>query len=312
MSDATVAPSITIEDLRGSSRRRRRDRAVRRAFLAAATMSVVISALIVFSLLSEAWTFVSQVEWATVWTDGWFPRRAMYDVRTLIVGSLLVTVVAMVIAVPVGLGAAVYLAEYAGPRVRRWLKPILEVLAGIPSVVVGFFALTWIGPEVVQRLRDGAPQQTMMAAGIGVGVLIIPLVASISEDAMRAVPRSLREASYGLGAKKVTTTVRVVMPAAVSGLVAALIVAFSRAIGETMVVYIAAGRSGGALFETDPFEPGLTMTAGMASLAAGTDSVVGAGLTFQSLFFVGIVLFAITLTLNLVADRFVRRVRQRY
>lgn len=312
MSHATVAAPITLDSLRGDGRRRRRDRAVRRVFLAAATMSVVISALIVFSLLREAWTFVSQVEWATVWTDGWFPRRGLYDVRTLIVGSLLVTVVAMILAVPVGLGAAVYLSEYASPRVRRWLKPILEILAGIPSVVVGFFALTWIGPEVVQRVRDAAPQQTMMAAGLGVGVLIIPLVASISEDAMRAVPRSLREASYGLGAKKVTTTVRVVIPAAVSGLVAALLIAFARAIGETMVVYIAAGRSGGALFETDPFQPGLTMTAGMASLAAGTDSVVGAGLTFQSLFFVGIVLFAITLTLNLVADRFVRRVRQRY
>ena len=152
----------------------------------------------------------------------------------------------------------------------------------------------------------------MMAAGIGVGILIIPLIASISEDAMRSVPDALREASYGMGARKVTTTVRVVVPAAISGLVAAMIIAISRAIGETMVVFIAAGRSGGALFETDPFQPGLTMTAGMATVAAGTDNVVGEGLTFQSLFFVGIVLFAITLGLNLFADRFVRRVRQKY
>lgn len=312
MSDLDIRQNVSLADLGGDRGRRRRERAVRLFFLSAAAMSVVISGLIVLSLVREAWTFITQVEWATVWTDGWFPRRGLYDIKTLIVGSVLVTVVAMVIAVPVGLGAAVYLSEYARPRMRRWLKPILEVLAGIPSVVVGFFALTWIGPEVVQRFREGAPQQTMMAAGIGVGILIIPLVASISEDAMRSVPHSLREASYGMGAKKITTTVRVVIPAAVSGLVAALIIAFSRAVGETMVVYIAAGRSGGALFETDPFQPGLTMTAGMASLAAGTDSVVGEGLTFQSLFFVGMVLFAVTLTLNLVADRFVHRVRQRY
>jgi phosphate transport system permease protein len=313
LSDAIVsAGALTLADLGGSGRRRRRERLVRFALQSAAVLSVVISGLIVFSLVREAWTFVTEVDWSTVWTDGWFPRRGIYDVKTLIIGSLIVTLVGMAIAVPAGLGAAVYLSEYAKPRVRRWLKPALEVLAGIPSVVVGFFALTWIGPEVVQQLRDGTPQQTMMAAGIGVGILIIPLIASISEDAMRSVPDSLREASYGMGARKVTTTVRVVIPAAISGLVAALIIAISRAIGETMVVYIAAGRSGGALFETDPFEPGLTMTAGMASVAAGTDSVVGEGLTFQSLFFVGIVLFGITLGLNLVADRFVRRVRQRY
>ena len=308
----TGGAALTAEDLRGGAGRRRTERLVRTALLAAAVFSVIISGLIVFSLIREAWTFIVEVEWRTVWTDGWFPRRGIYDVKTLLVGSLLVTVVGMAIAVPIGLGAAVYLSEYAKPSVRRWLKPTLEILAGIPSVVVGFFALTWIAPEVVQRLRDGTPQQTMMAAGIGVGILIIPLIASVAEDAMRAVPDSLREASYGMGARKVTTTIKVVVPAAISGLVAALIIAVSRAIGETMVVYIAAGRSGGALFETDPFQPGLTMTAGMASVAAGTDSVVGEGLTFQSLFFVGIVLFFITLALNLIADRYVRRVRERY
>ena len=303
---------LTVADLRGSPQRRRRERGIRLILQAAAITSVIVSALIVFSLVREAWTFITQVEWATVWSDGWFPRRGTYDIKTLILGSVIVSIVAMIIAVPAGLGAAVYLSEYASPRVRRWIKPTLEILAGIPSVVLGFFALTWIGPEIVQRLRDGAPQQTMMAAGIGVGILIIPLIASISEDAMRSVPDALREASYGMGARKVTTTVRVVVPAAISGLVAAMIIAISRAIGETMVVFIAAGRSGGALFETDPFQPGLTMTAGMATVAAGTDNVVGEGLTFQSLFFVGIVLFAITLGLNLFADRFVRRVRQKY
>ena len=316
MTDVTVdrgsTRALTLEDLRGNARRERQERIVRLLLLVATCTSVVVSVLIVFSLARETWTFVSQVEWAALWTDGWFPRRGMYDVKTLLVGSLIVTVIGLAFAAPLGLGAAIYLSEYASARVRRTLKPTLEILAGIPSVVVGFFVLTFIAPELIQPLRDGTPQQTMFAAGLGVGILIIPLVASIAEDAMRSVPLALREAAFGMGAKKVTTTVRVVIPAAVSGLVAALIIAVSRALGETMVVFIAAGKSGGALFETDPFQPGLTMTAGMASIAAGTDQVVGAGLTFQSLFFVGAVLFLFTLSLNLIGDRFVRRVRQKY
>lgn len=313
MTDTTIdAATLSIADLRGDPRKRRKEQAIRVILLGAAVFSIVVSALIVFSLIREAWTFISQVEWATLWTDGWFPRRGIYDIKTLVVASLIVTAIGMTIAVPVGLGAAIYLSEYARPRARRILKPTLEILAGIPSVVVGFFALTFIAPEIIQNVFQGSPQQTMLAAGIGVGVLIIPLIASISEDAMRSVPQTLRDASYGLGSKKVTTVVKVVLPAAVSGLVAAFIVGISRAVGETMVVFIAAGRSGGSLFQANPLEGGLTMTAGMASIAAGTDQVVGADLTFQSLFFVGLLLFVVTLALNLIADRFVRRVRQRY
>jgi phosphate transport system permease protein len=304
--------SITLTDLRGDRRRRLKETVIGRLFLGAALFSILVSVLIVFSLVREAWTFVSQVEWRTVWSDGWFPRRNLYDIKTLIVGSLAVTVIAMAFAVPIGLGAAVYLSEYARPRARRFLKPVLETIAGVPSVVIGFFVLTFISPEIIQRLRDGTPQQTLAAAGLGVGILLIPLIASVTEDALRSVPGTLREASYGMGAKKITTVVRVVLPAALSGLVASLIIAVSRALGETMVVFIAAGKSGGALFETDPFQPGLTMTAGMASIAAGTDQVVGAALTFQSLFFVGMLLFVITLGLNLLADRLVRRYRQHY
>lgn len=298
--------------LSSTTGRHRRETVIRNILRASAGLSILISFLIVLSLAREAWTFVSQVEWASLVADGWFPRRGIYDVRTLLAGSVIVAAIAMVVAAPLGLGAAIFLAEYAPPRVRRTLKPVLEVLAGIPSVVLGFFALTWISPEVVQRLVADAPQFTLMAAGIGVGILTIPLIASIAEDAMRAVPAPLREASYGLGARKITTTVRVVIPAAVSGLVAAFIVAISRAIGETMVVFIAAGATGGSLFTVDPFESGQTMTAAMAAQAAGTDAVRGAALTFQSLFFVGLVLFLITLSLNVVADRFVRRFRQKY
>ena len=315
MASTTVIPGKAPGppvDLSGDRRRLRREALVRRVFFGAALFSVVVSALIVFSLLREAWTFMSQVEWATVWSDGWFPRRGMYDIKTLIVGSLIVSVIAMGLAVPVGLGAAIYLSEYANPRVRRVLKPIMETIAAVPSVVIGFFVLAFIAPEIIQRVSETTPLRTLAAAGLGVGILLIPLIASVTEDALRAVPGTLREASYGMGAKKMTTVVRVVFPAALSGVVASLIIAVSRALGETMVVFIAGGKSGGALFETDPLQPGLTMTAGMASVAAGTDSVVGEALTFQSLFFVGLVLFVITFGLNLVADRLVRRFREQY
>ncbi len=313
MTDLATRPqTYSLEDFRGSRSRMRTERIVRGVLFGAALLSIVVSVLIVASLVGEAWTFVSQVELASLWTDGWFPRRGIYDIKTLVAGTLIVTVIAMVVAVPLGLGAAVYLSEYARPGVRKLLKPALEILAGIPSVVLGFFALTFISPEVVQRMNPTATQFNIAAAGIGVGILAIPLIASVSEDAMRSVPRALREASYGLGARKITTTIRVVIPAAVSGLVAAFIVAVSRAIGETMVVFIAAGATGGSLFSTDPFKPGQTMTAAIASQAAGTDQVRGAGLTFQSLFFVALLLFAITLVLNVLAGRFVQRVRQAY
>lgn len=297
--------------LSGSRRRHRKERAVRGVFLVAASTSLVVSGLIVVALFREAWTFLAEVDLSALSAAGWFPRRGLYDVRTLFVGSLITTGIAMVVATPLGLGAAAYLAEYARPGTRRLLKPILEILAGIPSVVLGFFALTWLSPNLVQRFFTDAPGFNLMAAGIGVGILVTPLVASISEDALKAVPVSLREASSGLGARKVTTTLRVVFPAAISGIVASLIIAVSRAIGETMVVAIAAGASGGTLFTVDPAQPGQTMTAAIASLAAGTDQVRGASAAFQSLFFVGLLLFAITFLLNVAGERFVRRTRQR-
>jgi phosphate transport system permease protein len=304
--------STTTVDLTGNKRRLRKEAAVKTVFFAAAVFSVVVSGLIIFSLIREAWTFMSTVEWHRVWGDGWFPRRGQYDIKTLIVGSAIVTGSAMVLAVPVGLGAAIYLSEYAPARLRRVLKPVLETIAAVPSVVIGYFVLTFISPDLIQRLRESTPQQTLFAAGLGVGILLIPLIASVTEDALRAVPNTLREASYGMGAKKITTVLKVVLPAALSGVVASLILAVSRALGETMIVFIAGGRSGGSLFSMDPFQGGLTMTAAMASVATGTDQVVGEGLTFPSLFFVGLVLFVVTFVLNLLADRFVRRFRQTY
>jgi phosphate transport system permease protein len=309
-------PGLSIGDLRGSVRRRRKETAVRTVFLVMALLSIVISAGIVLSLVGQAWTFLTKVELSSLWSSGWFPRDGDFDIRTIVIGSIVVTVIAMLVAGPVGLASAIYLSEYATPRTRRIVKPVLEILAGVPSVVLGFFALTFIAPEIMQQIFSNSPQANLAVAGLGVGILTIPLVASISEDAMKAVPDSLREASYGMGAKRATTCMRVVIPAAVSGLVAAFIISISRAIGETMVVFIAAGGGNGSFLHLNPLdaslEPGLTMTAAMATQASGTDAVKGAGPTFESLFFVGFLLFLITLSLNLVAGRFVARVRQKY
>ena len=298
--------------LRGSPARRRKERVVRLTLLSAALTTIGVSLFIVLSLIFDALRFLAQIGIEQLFSGGWFPRRDMYDIPTTLAGTLMVTLVAMLLAVPVGLGTAIYLSEYAQPRVRRIVKPILEILAGIPSVVLGFFALTWISPNIVRVIFPKAGGFNLMAAGIGVGILIIPLIASVAEDALRAVPRNLREASYGLGARRLTTSLRVVFPAAISGIVAALIIGVSRAIGETMVVAIAAGGAGGSLFNIDPSRPGLTITAAMASLATGSDQVVGAAAAFQSLFFLGLMLFFITLGLNLIGDAFVRRTRQRY
>jgi phosphate transport system permease protein len=205
-------------DLSGDPRRHRKERAMGAIFLAAAGLSVVISVLIVGSLFAKGWDFLSQADWGAVFSDKtWNPRQDIFGIRPLLVSSIIVTGIAMLVAVPLGLGAAVYLSEYARPSIRSSLKPILEVLAGVPSVVLGFFALGWIAPNVIGTLfgEEHGRGGSMAAAGIGVGILTIPLVASVSEDAMRAVPASLREASVGLGARRMATTVRVVIPAAV-------------------------------------------------------------------------------------------------
>jgi phosphate transport system permease protein len=313
MASSATGNQLSVSDLRGSRGRRGKEAAMRILFLTAATLSVVITALIVIAIIGEAWNFISQVDLPALWSGGWFPRRGMFDIPTIVAGTLVIAGIGMIVAVPLGLGAAVYLAEYASPRTRGYLKPILEILAAVPSIVLGYFALQWISPNVIQNVCVGGSSNfNMGAAGIAVGVLVTPLIASVSEDAMYAVPRSLREASYGLGARKRTTSLRIVVPAAISGIVAALILGFSRAVGETMIVAIAAGGTGGSQFSLNPCGQGQTMTAAMTALATGSDQVRGSDLAYPSLFFIGLLLFAFTLVLNVISERFVRSVRLKY
>jgi phosphate transport system permease protein len=300
--------------LAGNPRRRQKERAVYLVFLVAALTSIAVTVFIIETLVGDAVGFLRKVSWDQLTADRFNPIAnppAPYGVKPLVYGSFVVTGIAMLVAGPIGLGAAIYLSEYASPSVRKVLKPILEVLAGIPSIVLGFFALRVLTPELVQPIFSEARGFNLLAAGLGVGILTIPLVASVSEDAMRAVPRSLREASYGLGAHRMTTSVRVVLPAAISGIVAAFILAISRAIGETMVVALAAGGSTNAVYD-GVTGPGQTFAGEIVSLAYGGDESPADPAAKQSLYFLGFLLFLFTMTLNLIGDRFVRRVRQRY
>jgi phosphate transport system permease protein len=304
-----------VSSLTGSRSRRRKEKAIHAVLAGAAGVSILVSAGIVLALVFRALNFLSDVELGALWSGIWRPRQGEFDLLSLFLGSVVITGIAMSVATPLGLGAAMYLSEYARPRARRTLKPILETLAGIPSVVIGFFALTVINPVVAQGVFGATNSFTMMAAGIGVGLLTIPLIASVAEDAMYAVPGALREAAYGIGARRRTVSLRVVFPAAISGIVAALILGISRALGETMVVAIAAGATGNAKRTLDPSEPNQTLTAAMASLAIGSDQVKtrGSGLNaFEVLYLLGLILFVLTLLLNVISERFVRRVRRNY
>lgn len=312
------ASEVTIDDLKVSGERQAQNVRAGRILHAAGWGAILVSLLIVWVVFSEAWEFVTadDFSWGLLNIDGnrrgWFPRRDLYDIPTLLIGTAWVTGIAMLVAGPIGLGVAIYLSEYAKPKVQRIVKPVIETLASVPSVVIGMFAIFFVSPSLLTFFFDDIGIFSIVAAGIGVGILTIPLVASISEDALRAVPMELREAAYGLGSRKITVALRVVFPAALSGISAAFIVGISRAIGETMVVAIAAGGSGGTLFELDPREPGQTITAAMASLGAGTDQVAGSGIAFQSLYFLGALLFIMTLLLNVFSDAVVRRFREAY
>lgn len=288
------------------------DATVRLLFRLASIFTIVVTIGIVIALLVPAIEFFAQVPvWEFLFGTRWAPRFAdpSFGVLPLVTATIWTTAIALVFAVPLGLGAAVYLAEYAHPRARKILKPVLEVLAGIPTVVYGYFALTFVQAVVIRDwLQLPTGSFSVLAAGFVMGVMIIPTIASISEDALTAVPLSLRQGSLALGANRMQTTLRVVFPAALSGIVAAVVLGVSRAVGETMIVAIAAG--GQARIVTGPLEQGQTMTGFIAQAALG-DSRVGS-LDYNTLFAVGLLLFFITLIINWISIALVRRFRQVY
>lgn len=239
----------------------------------------------------------------------WIPQLGEFGALPLINSTLMTSAIAMLVAIPFGLGAAIYMSEYASPRVRNILKPVLEILAGIPTVVFGYFALTFMTPLLRGILGiDTVEIFNTASAGIVVGILIIPLVSSMAEDALSAVPNALREASYGLGANRFETTIKVVFPAALSGILAAFIVAVSRAIGETMVVAIAAGA--GPDYTFNPFVAAETMTGHIARISGGDLSYDS--IDYNSIFAIGLTLFVITLSLNIISRRIITRFREAY
>ena len=273
-----------------------------------ALMSVLVTVGIVFVLLFESLGFFREVSvWHFLTGTEWYPPADKYGVLPLLCGTLLVTGGAAIVAVPVGLGTAVYLSEYASPRLRAVVKPVLEVLAGVPSVVYGFLAVILISP-VIRDTVPGADATSAASAGIVVGIMILPLIVSLSEDVLRSVPRSLREGAYALGATKFDVVVRVVVPAALSGIVASFLLAVSRAIGETMAVTLAAGLKPNLTM--NPFKEVQTMTAcivetSKGDLEHGTPEYLG-------IFAVGLSLFAITMLLNLAAQWVLANMRERY
>lgn len=245
--------------------------------------------------------FLTQTEWTPQFSE------KTYGIWPLLSGTLLVTAIAALVAIPIGLMSAIYIAEYAPHYARRLLKPGLELLAGIPTVVYGYFALTFVTP-LLQPIVPGLNIYNALSAGIVVGIMIVPMVASLSEDAIRSVPRSLAEGAYALGATKIEVVLRVLVPSAISGIVASFILALSRAIGETMIVTLAAGAT--AKLTANPTESVMTMTAYIVNVSLG-DTPQGT-LVYYSIFAVGLVLFLITLGMNFLANAIIQKYRERY
>ena len=290
--------------------RRRVERAIGLALFVCAAVSVLTTLGIVAVLLYESVRFFAEVPvleflTGTRWTPLFEPRS--FGVLPLVSGSLLVAVGAALVAAPLGLLAAVFLSEYAPARVRAALKPTLELLAGVPTVVYGYFALTFLTPAL-RRVGLEVDVFNAASASLAVGIMVLPIVASLSDDALRAVPRTLREAGYALGATRVDVTLRAVLPAALSGILASILLAFSRALGETMIVMTAAGAT--PRLTLDPREGVQTMTAYIAQVSLG-ETPAGT-VEYQSLFAVGLLLFALTLAINLASEAVVRRFREAY
>jgi phosphate transport system permease protein len=308
----TMIGAVPGTPVLGTARHRRREQAIKGALFMAAAISVLTTLGIVASLLGETikffqdvgvWSFITDGDWKPLFSDPEF------GIWPLINGTLLVTGIAILVAVPVGLGSAIYLSEYASRRTRKVIKPILEVLVGVPTVVLGFFALTFVTPTLLHDVL-GLDVQVFnaLAAGLVMGIMIVPTIASVAEDAMSAVPGGLREGAFGMGASKLQVSTRVVFPAALSGIVAAIVLGVSRGIGETMIALIAAGQvPSKGLNPTAPFE---TITAFIGATAKG--DIPAGSIGYYSIFACGMTLFVLTLIMNAISIRFVRKYRQEY
>ena len=293
-----------------AARRRWGEDVVKVVLALCAFVSVATTVGIVVALFAPAFEFFGEVSIVDFLTGtSWAPlfEPPSFGVLPLIAGTLLVTACAALVCIPFGLGSAIYLSEYAKPRTRKFLKPALEVLAGIPTVVYGYFALTFVTP-LLQKIGFGVGVFSALAAGLVMGVMLVPTVASISEDSMSAVPRDLRDGAYALGSTRLHVSTLIVVPAAISGIIASFVLAISRAVGETMIVLIAAG--GQPNWTWSPFEAVQTMTAFVA--ATGQGDVPTGSVEYKTIFAVGATLFVLTFVMNVVAIRLVRRFREVY
>lgn len=320
----TITPASPGASGAGSSLIRTRSRRtvgegiVRAILFAAAALSVLTTTLIVLSLLRETISFFGDVPigdflFGSKWTPLLSSEQQSFGIWPLLFATFYITGIALVVAVPLGLLAAIYLAEYAKPAVRKVVKPVLEVLAGVPTIVFGYFALAFFTPEILKPLLgSGIGTNNQLAAGVIVGLLVLPTIASVAEDGMSAVPYSLREGAFGMGANRMQVSLRVVFPAALSGVVAAIVLGASRAFGETVVILLAAGNGQllpkGAV--TDPGSPAGNMAAFIAGTASG--DIPTGSIEYKTIFAVGFTLFVVTLLLNAMAIRLVNRYRQVY
>jgi phosphate transport system permease protein len=311
MADVSLTPGVRL--VRTPTPRSRFESGVKIALVATSLVSVLTTVCIVGSLLFETLSFFGEVPvsdflFGTKWSPTFAGAQASFGVLPLLWGTLYLSIIALAVAVPLGLLAAIYLSEYAPPRVRKVIKPVLELLAGVPTIVFGYFALTFFTPSVLQAVGLDVGVFNALSAGLIMGLLVLPTIASIAEDAMSAVPRSLREGAFGLGANRMQVSLKIVFPAALSGIVAALVLGASRAVGETVLVLVAGGQSPN--LGVDPRESYQTMAAFIASIARG--DIPTGSIEYKTIFAVGFTLFILTFVLNLFSIRLVRKYRQVY
>ena len=310
MDMSSMQPTVVSERLSRKLSRNVRERAIELILFLAASVSVLTTIGIIWILIFESYHFFEHVPvWDFLTDTMWTPlfSTPRYGILPLLLGTITTSLVALAVAVPLGTVIAIYISEFASPRVREIVKPFLELLGGVPTIVYGYFALTVVSP-VLQYFFPSLPGFSMLAAGLVMGIAIVPYISSLSEDAMRAVPMSLREGSYAMGSTRFQTAVRVVLPAAISGVLSAYILGISRAVGETMIVAVAAGMQPN--FTMDPTQPAQTISAYIVQVAMG--DLPHGSIGYQSIFAAGLSLMLLTLFFNIMGHLIRRRYREAY